>query len=305
MAEVRMCAQCGTDFTPQREHARFCSVHCRMTWNREHAGVAAAPVAAIDWSVTAMNEAAARLAMAGSWELPRAAAVVGEAVWWVTLVDATLVRYHPRGYESALACKPPARRRKTEETLAGLRYVRNRLGRSADPAELIRPAHGGDPRGATGWKWRSLPEPALAAMPPGARTWEMTRYQAYQARLADRDVARIFARCTEFLQEVVSGASAAATALADADTASCARWLSSGPARVVASRGFTGVQGCCPLAQPWAMASPSVPSTVTHQRVRGWREAARAAFPDSSRRASTRRGTGAVPRDATFRSDGR
>jgi len=44
VADVRECAQCGTPFTPQREHARFCSPRCRMAWNREHAGVAAAPV---------------------------------------------------------------------------------------------------------------------------------------------------------------------------------------------------------------------------------------------------------------------
>jgi hypothetical protein len=118
------------------------------------------------------------------------------------LVDATLVRYHPHDYENALAGKPPARRRETEETLAGLRYVRNRLGCSTDPTELIRPAHGGDPRGgATGWQWRSLPEPELAAMQPRARTWEMNRYRAYQAQLADRDVARTLACCTEFLEE--------------------------------------------------------------------------------------------------------
>jgi hypothetical protein len=221
MTEVRKCAQCGTDFAPQREHARFCSVRCRMTWNREHAGVAAAPIAAIGWSVTAMSEAAARLALAGPWDLPRAAAAVSEAVWWVTLVDATLVRYHPRDYDSALADKPPARRREIEETLAGLRYVRNQLGCSADPAEFIRPAHGGDPRdcGAAGWQWRSLAEPELATMPPRTRTWETTRYRAYQARLADHDVARTFACCTGFLEEAASGAPAAATASADADAA--------------------------------------------------------------------------------------
>ena len=151
VAEVRECAQCGTPFTPRREHARFCSARCRMAWNREHAGVAAAPAVAIDWSVTAMTEAAARLA-AGGWEPPRLAAAVGEAVWWVTLVDATLVRYHPRDYESALA-STAVRRRKTEEALEGLRYVRNQLGRSVDPAEFIRPPDGD---GGAAWTWRPL-----------------------------------------------------------------------------------------------------------------------------------------------------
>src|SRR5271155_1689131 len=132
MGEVRECAQCGTPFTPKREHAPFCSARCRMAWNSEHAGVAAAPAVAIDWSVTAMTEAAGRLA-SGGWDLSRLAAAAGEAVWWVTLVDATLVRYHPRDYEAALAGHE-VRRRDTEQALEGLRYVRNQLGQSADPA---------------------------------------------------------------------------------------------------------------------------------------------------------------------------
>ena len=83
-----------------------------MAWNREHAGVAAAPAVAIDWSVTAMTEAAGRLASAGAWDQPRLAAAVGETVWWVTLVDATLVRYHPRDYERALGGKDVRRRKR-------------------------------------------------------------------------------------------------------------------------------------------------------------------------------------------------
>ena len=198
MADVRECAQCGTPFTPRREHARFCSPRCRMAWNREHAGVAAAPAVAIDWSVIAMNEAAGRLAATGAWDLHRVAAAVAETVWWVTLVDATLVRYHPRDYESALATKA-VRRRKTEETLAGLRYVRNQLGKSVDPAEFVRPAAGDD--GASGWAWRPLPEPRLEGLAPRARQWELSRYHAYQERLAERDIARTFTRCSEFLAQ--------------------------------------------------------------------------------------------------------
>ncbi len=177
-----------------------------MAWNREHAGVAAAPAVAIDWSVTAMTEAAARLA-AGGWEPPRLAAAVGEAVWWVTLVDATLVRYHPRDYESALA-STAVRRRKTEEALEGLRYVRNQLGRSVDPAEFIRPPDGD---GGAAWTWRPLPEPRLAALAPRPRQWELSRYRAYQARLAGRDIARTFARCADFLAQAAGLVNASAT----------------------------------------------------------------------------------------------
>ncbi|HSZ40353.1 MAG TPA: hypothetical protein VK817_10370 [Trebonia sp.] len=195
-AEVRECAQCGSEFTPGREHARFCSARCRMTWNDEHAGVAAAPPAAIDWSVAAMREAAQRLSSPGSWDLPRLADAVADAVWWVTLVDATLVRYHPQNYESTLAGRS-ARRRETEQTLEGLRYVRNQLGLSVDPADLITTvtAEGAPPV----WTWRSLPQPDVSGLRSRARRWELSRYRAYQARLAGRDVTEAFAWCAEFL----------------------------------------------------------------------------------------------------------
>ena len=209
VVEFRECVQCGAPFTPRREHARFCSARCRMAWNREHVGVAAAPAVAIDWSVTAMTEAAARLAVSEGWDQARLAAAVGEATWWVTLVDATLVRYHPRDYERALACKA-ARRRKTEETLEGLRYVRNQLGRSADPAGFVYPAAGGDD-GALAWAWCPLPEPVLDDLGASARQWELSRYRAYQARLAGRDIARTFTRCADFLAEAASVTSARST----------------------------------------------------------------------------------------------
>ena len=178
-----------------REHARFCSARCRMAWNREHAGVAAAPAVAIDWSVTAMTEAAGRLGAVGDWELSRLGAAVGETVWWVALVDAALVRYHPRDYETALAGEA-GRRQETEQTLGGLRYVRNQLGGAVDPAEFVRSA-GGD--SACGWTWRPLPEPELDELPPRARLWELSRYTAYQERLAGHSIGETFARCTEFL----------------------------------------------------------------------------------------------------------
>jgi hypothetical protein len=172
-----------------------------MAWNREHAGVAAAPAVAIDWSITAMNESVGRLAAAGTWDLNRLAAAVGETVWWVTLVDATLVRYHPRHYENALASSS-VRRVKTEKTLAGLRYVRNQLGKSVDPAGFVR-ADAGDGSAVT-WTWRPLPEPDLTGLGQRARQWELRRYRAYEARLAGRAIARTFTRCAEFLEQAAS-----------------------------------------------------------------------------------------------------
>jgi hypothetical protein len=40
--------------------------------------------------------------IAGWVHQPRAFAVIGEAAWWVTVVDATLLRYHPEVYDAVL-----------------------------------------------------------------------------------------------------------------------------------------------------------------------------------------------------------
>lgn len=194
MGDIRECAQCGKPFQPLREHARFCSAGCRMAWNEDHGGTPAAPAPAIGWSVTAMAEAVERFGQAGTWDLPRTAAAVGETVWWITLVDATLVRYHPKSYENTMTGLGPAVRRGTEEALGGLRYVRNRIGRSTDPAELIRPGADG------GWTWAPQAEPGLDGVPAGTREWELNRYRAYADHLAGRDIARIFRRCASFLE---------------------------------------------------------------------------------------------------------
>jgi hypothetical protein len=176
-----------------------------VTWNAEHDGPGTAPLAAIDWSVTAMTEVVERFEWARNWERTRAAAAVSETVWWITLVDATLVRYHRRDYENALTAQSPERRRKIEETLAGLRFVRNRIGRSVDPEEFIRRPHD---HGAPAWVWTSQHEPPVKDLPADSRDWEMNRYRSYQSRLAGRDIVSAFARCAEFLEEASQRAKA-------------------------------------------------------------------------------------------------
>src|SRR5438034_834000 len=103
MEDSRHCAQCGAAFEPRREHAQFCSAACHITWNREHAGEPAAGDTALSWSAAAMGDAARRLGDARGLDLPQALAVISEAVWWVTMVDATVVRYHPDAYDQVLA----------------------------------------------------------------------------------------------------------------------------------------------------------------------------------------------------------
>ena len=95
MADVRDCEQCGTVFEPRREHERFCSARCRIAWNRANTSGQHSGDTALGWSVTAMAGTAQRLREAGTLDLPQALAVISEAVWWVTIVDATMIRYHP------------------------------------------------------------------------------------------------------------------------------------------------------------------------------------------------------------------
>jgi hypothetical protein len=214
VADTRNCEQCGTVFVPRREHARFCCVGCRVAWNREKMGDPAAEMSALQWSIIAMTETAERLPGVRVWDRSRALAVIGEAVWWVTIVDATLVRHHPGAYDGVVAGQPAAERRLIEGTLTGLRFVRNRIGHEAGLAEFVEPGAPGPGAGngpITGWTWRPVPEPALASLPPRARAWEGTRYRAYQAQLAGHTVGEVFGRAAAFL----TLAAADATSLTD------------------------------------------------------------------------------------------
>jgi len=207
MADIWNCEQCGTSFVPRREHARFCSARCRAAWNREHTGDLKAGASALVWSITAMSDTTERLTRVRAWDRPRAFAVIGEAVWWVTIVDATLVRHHPDAYDNVMTGQIPAQRQLVEGTLTGLRFVRNRIGDEADLADFIEPGDAGPGAGQlriTGWTWKPLPEPALRSLPPRGQAWEMTRYRAYQAQLAGHTIGKIFVRAAEFLKLAVA-----------------------------------------------------------------------------------------------------
>jgi hypothetical protein len=205
VADLRRCEQCRALFEPRREHARFCSARCRVAWNREHAGSRRVEATALDWSLTAMDEVTGRLGSVRAADRQQAFAVISEAVWWVTIVDGTLVRYHHEVYDAAMANHAPAGRRLIEGTLAGLRFVRNRMGYYTDHAdfmELRKSPSGAKRARITVWRWRSLPEPDLGSLPPRGQAWEMTRYQAYQAQLADRTIGETFGQASAFLKLV-------------------------------------------------------------------------------------------------------
>jgi hypothetical protein len=217
MADRRYCEQCGTVFVPRREHARFCCARCRAAWNREHMGDSLIEARPLLWSVTAMSEAIARLLEARTRDRAWADAAVGEAVWWVTLVDATLVRHHPDTYDAVMAGQFADQRPLIEATLAGLRFVRNQTSGEASLAQFVQAAPGSasDGRG-TAWMWKPVPRPVLVSLSPQAQAWEMSRYEAYQAQLAGYGIEEIFRRAATFLTPAAANAGVLAD-LANAD----------------------------------------------------------------------------------------
>jgi hypothetical protein len=208
MADARACEQCGKSFVPRREHGRFCSSRCRVAWNRARAKYPVGEKSALDWSFAAMVETIDRLPRVKESEGARAITVIGEAVWWVTIVDATMVRYHPEAYDQVLAGAPD--REVIEHTLGGLRFVRNHMGHDIDLVDFVTAARrGGGPREQIAiWTWRRLPCPEVGTLPPRAQEWELDRYQAYQHQLADRPVGEAFSRARSFLTRAAAAAAA-------------------------------------------------------------------------------------------------
>ncbi|MGH3302568.1 MAG: hypothetical protein ACRDOK_12950 [Streptosporangiaceae bacterium] len=207
MAEDRACDYCGTPFVPRREHGRFCSSRCRVAWNRGRTKYPPGAASALDWSFTAMVETIDRLPRVKASDAARAITVIGEAVWWVTIVDATMVRYHPDAYDQVLGAAPD--RHVIEETLAGLRFVRNHMGHDIDHVDFVkassrRRSDAGDQLAS--WTWRRLPCPPLGTLPPRAQEWELDRYRAYQHELADRPVGAAFGRVKSFLAQAAATA---------------------------------------------------------------------------------------------------
>ena len=159
--------------------------------------------------MSAMVETIDRLPRVKAWDGARAMAVIGEAVWWVTIVDATMVRYHPDTYDKILAGASTADRLTIEESLAGLRYVRNHMGHDIDHVDFVQGAPPQPGRAAeriANWAWRPLPQPCLSTLSPSAQEWEMDRYRAYQERLAHHAVGEAFSRARVFLADVATTA---------------------------------------------------------------------------------------------------
>jgi predicted nucleic acid-binding Zn ribbon protein len=212
MGDVRYCEQCGAVFEPRREHERFCSARCRIAWNRENTRGPQTGNTALDWSVTAMCEAVQRLGGALAPDMPQGLAVISEAVWWVTIVDATMIRYHGVIYDRALRLLDPGSRRATEGIFAGLRFVRNQMGYYTDPGSFItRRLVGSGVPGArvAAWTWDTIRSPVLNPAPATRKGWEISRHRQYQAHLAGHTVGETIEWAAAFLTRLHQTASQA------------------------------------------------------------------------------------------------
>jgi hypothetical protein len=156
---------------------------------------------ALAWSVAAMSDALRRLAGARAADMAQAVAAAAEAVWWVTAVDAAMVRHHPAEYRRALASLDPVARRAVERSFAGFRFIRSQLGYSADPGDFIqRQPSGRDP--ALAWTWQHLPPPA----PQRGTARDTSPYREYRAQLAGRPLTEAAARTADFLSQAHAAA---------------------------------------------------------------------------------------------------
>jgi hypothetical protein len=208
MTDTRKCEQCGEVFTPRREHARFCSARCRVAWNRQHIGDPPAEAGALGWTIAAMRDTADRLLRARAMDPPHGFAAISETVWWITLVDATMVRYHPDVYDGVLAARDEGERLIIEGTFGGLRFVRNWMGYHLDHSDFLQPGTRPGEAGSlpiAAWTWRPLAAPVLGELPARGQEWEMTRYRDYQAQLAGRPVGEAFQRAVAFLLLAAEG----------------------------------------------------------------------------------------------------
>jgi len=187
-----------------------------MTWNQEKLGNEASDLSALQWSVTALAEQMSRLPAVPAGDRDAAAAAIGELVWQVTIVDATIVRYYPDVYDTVREALPAVERQAVDGTMAGLRFVRNQMRGAGSPARFFAAAGqgnsqgAGDGRAAADWPWDTVAPPPRGGLPLRGRAWELDRYRAYQSFLAGHSTAETFGRAAAFLITVADAARAEA-----------------------------------------------------------------------------------------------
>jgi hypothetical protein len=82
------------------------------------------------------------------------------------------------------------------------------MGYRVDHDDFIQPLHSRSGPAAgriAAWTWKAVPEPTLSSLPPRGQEWEMIRYRAYQAQLADRRIGDTFSQAADFLRQASAG----------------------------------------------------------------------------------------------------
>ena len=138
------------------------------------------PDVALSWSIMAMNDAADRVYKIAASDPAGAFAAIGEAVWWITIVNESLRKNHQAAYDKAIKLTIPS----PEATLLGLCSVRNRVGHEVDLVDFIHPIASrpdpGDGR-ITAWAWSHVPAPTPEGRTKQQYEWALKCHEAYEA----------------------------------------------------------------------------------------------------------------------------
>jgi hypothetical protein len=156
---------------------------------------------ALDWSLMAMNDATDRVNKVAASDLPRAFAAIGEAVWWITIVNDTLRHNHRAAYQQAVGLTSPD----SADTINGLRSVRNRIGHKVDLVDFICPVAArewsADGR-ITAWAWKPVPPPEQGDRTGRQHQRDLELHHAYTSVLAGQNVRQPFMLATGFFGQV-------------------------------------------------------------------------------------------------------
>lgn len=160
------------------------------------------PGTALDWSFQAMRDATDRVNKIPASDLPRAFAAIGEAVWWITIVNDTLRHSHPAAYEQGAVLTSPD----PSQTLDGLRSVRNRIGHEVDLVDFIQPVASrewsADGR-ITAWAWKPVKPPEQGERTGGQHRRALKIHQAYESALAGQNIWQPFMLAEGFFGQVL------------------------------------------------------------------------------------------------------
>ena len=159
------------------------------------------PTTALEWSVTAMNDATDRINKIPATDLPRAFAAIGEAVWWITIVNDTLRHNHRGAHDQAAVLTAPD----PTDTINGLRSVRNRVGHKVDLVDFLEPlasrAWSADGR-ITAWAWKAVMPPERGDRGTRDHRRDLELHQAYERTLVGQNIWQPFMLATGFFNQV-------------------------------------------------------------------------------------------------------